>query len=109
MDANLMHVSYEGGILEDPWTEPAKEMFLTTKDPAEAPDAPEIVEVHVQLATAYNRLKRTEDAEREKAIVDRLNAEAAAKQKGKGGDSDNSRLHNSQLPMNSQRGGVNCG
>jgi len=50
-----------------------------------AKDAPDMVEVHVQLATAYNRLKRTEDAEREKAIVDRLNAEAAAKQKGKGG------------------------
>ena len=33
MDANLMHISYEGGILEDPWNEPAKEMFLTTKDP----------------------------------------------------------------------------
>ena len=48
-------------------------------------DAPDMVEIHVQLATAYNRLKRTEDAEREKAIVDRLNAEAAAKQKGKGG------------------------
>ena len=39
----------------------------------------------MQLATAYNRLKRAEDAAREKAIVDRLNAEAAAKQKGKGG------------------------
>jgi len=48
-------------------------------------DAPDMVDVHVQLATAYNRLKRTADAEREKAIVDRLNAEAAAKQKGKGG------------------------
>jgi len=45
MDANLMHVSYEGGLIEDPWTEPAKEMFLTTKDPAEAPDAPEYVEI----------------------------------------------------------------
>jgi tetratricopeptide (TPR) repeat protein len=50
-----------------------------------AKEAPDMVEIHVQLATAYNRLKRTEDAEREKAIVDRLNAEAAAKQKGKGG------------------------
>jgi tetratricopeptide (TPR) repeat protein len=47
-------------------------------------DAPELVEVHVQLATAYNRLGRKEDAERERAIVDRLNAEAQAKQKGKG-------------------------
>ena len=45
MDANLMHVSYEGGVLEDPWTEPPKEMFLTTRDPAESPDQPEVVEI----------------------------------------------------------------
>jgi argininosuccinate synthase len=45
MDANLMHISYEGGILEDPWKEPPKEMFLTTKDPSEAPDQPENVEI----------------------------------------------------------------
>ncbi len=45
MDANLMHVSYEGGILEDPWKEPPKDMFLTTKDPQDAPDQPEYVEV----------------------------------------------------------------
>ena len=46
-------------------------------------DAPDIVEVHVQLATAYNRLGRRDDAERERAIVDRLNADIQAKQKGK--------------------------
>ncbi len=40
MDANLMHISYEGGILEDPWAEPPKNMFLTTRDPADAPDRP---------------------------------------------------------------------
>ncbi len=45
MDANLMHVSYEGGVLEDPWKEPPKEMFLTTKDPSEGPDAPEFLEI----------------------------------------------------------------
>ena len=45
-------------------------------------EAPDVVEVHVQLATAYNRLKRTDDARRERAIVDRLNAEAQAKQRG---------------------------
>jgi hypothetical protein len=50
-----------------------------------AKDAPDIVEVHVQLATAYNRLKRKDDAQRERAIIDRLNAEAQAKQRvGKG-------------------------
>jgi tetratricopeptide (TPR) repeat protein len=47
-----------------------------------AKEAPDVVEVHVQLATVYNRLKRKADADRERAIVDRLNAEAAAKQKG---------------------------
>lgn len=49
-------------------------------------DAPDLIEAHVQLATAYNRLKRKDDAERERAIVNRLNAEAQAKQRGgKGG------------------------
>ena len=45
MDRNLMHISYEGGILEDPWREPPKEMFLTTVAPEDAPDTPEFVEV----------------------------------------------------------------
>jgi tetratricopeptide (TPR) repeat protein len=49
-----------------------------------AKDAPELIEVHVQLATAYNRLGRKDDAQRERTIVDRLNAEAQAKQRGKG-------------------------
>ena len=47
-----------------------------------AAEAPHLVDVHVQLATAYNRLKRTGDAERERAIVDKLNAETQAKQPG---------------------------
>ena len=63
-------------------------------------DAPDLVEAHVQLATAYNRLKRHDDAAREKAIVDRLNAEAAAKQKGRGGV--NSQFRHSQRPANAQ-------
>lgn len=45
-------------------------------------DAPELVEAHVQLATAYTRLKRLEDARRHREIVERLNAEAQAKQAG---------------------------
>jgi tetratricopeptide (TPR) repeat protein len=44
---------------------------------AEEPDA---VDAHVQLATAYNRLKRKDDADRERAIVDRLNREIQEKQ-----------------------------
>jgi tetratricopeptide (TPR) repeat protein len=46
-------------------------------------EAPDLVEAHVQLATAYNRLRRVEDARRHMEIVDRLNAEAQAKQAGK--------------------------
>ncbi|NLP37129.1 MAG: argininosuccinate synthase [Firmicutes bacterium] len=45
MDRNLWHLSYEGGILEDPDVEPEKEMFLLTVDPQDAPDTPEYVEI----------------------------------------------------------------
>lgn len=45
MDRNLFHISYEGGILEDPWAEPEPSMFLLTKDPTEAPDKPQYVEI----------------------------------------------------------------
>jgi argininosuccinate synthase len=40
MDRNLMHISYEGGILEDPWHAPDEDMFLTTTAPEAAPDTP---------------------------------------------------------------------
>jgi argininosuccinate synthase len=39
-DRNLFHVSYEGGILEDPWAAPPDKMFLLTTAPEDAPDAP---------------------------------------------------------------------
>jgi len=45
MDRNLVHVSYEGGILEDPWLEPYGDMFRLTVAPEKAPDQPEYVEV----------------------------------------------------------------
>lgn len=44
-DANLLHVSYEGGVLEDPWVGPPRGMFKMTVDPEEAPDVPEYVTV----------------------------------------------------------------
>ncbi|MBW1904739.1 MAG: argininosuccinate synthase [Deltaproteobacteria bacterium] len=43
MDANLFHISYEGGVLEDTWNEPLKDMFRWTTDPQDAPDAPEYI------------------------------------------------------------------
>ena len=45
MDANLMHISYEGKALEDPWTEPSDEMFRLTVSPEKAPNTPEYVEI----------------------------------------------------------------
>jgi argininosuccinate synthase len=45
MDANLLHISYEGGILEDPWAEPNEDMFMWTKSPENAPDKPSYVEI----------------------------------------------------------------
>ncbi len=40
MDANLMHISFEGNELEDPWTEPAESMWRWTRSPEDAPDEP---------------------------------------------------------------------
>jgi len=45
MDRNLFHVSYEGGILEDPWVEPPGKMYLLTQSPEDAPDVPVSVEL----------------------------------------------------------------
>jgi argininosuccinate synthase len=45
MDANLLHISYEGGVLEDPWTGPPASMFKMTVDPKDAPDEAEFVTV----------------------------------------------------------------
>jgi argininosuccinate synthase len=45
MDANLFHISYEGGVLEDPWAPPPTGMFRLTTDPIDAPDEPEVIVV----------------------------------------------------------------
>jgi argininosuccinate synthase len=44
-DRNLMHISFEGGILEDPWAEPPEDMFVLTRSPEKAPGKPVYVEV----------------------------------------------------------------
>ncbi|MBK7658416.1 MAG: argininosuccinate synthase [Betaproteobacteria bacterium] len=45
MDANLLHISYEGGVLEDPAFEPEESMWRITVSPEKAPNKPEIVEL----------------------------------------------------------------
>ena len=45
MDANLLHISYEGDVLEDPWSEPEEDMWRWTVSPEAAPDRPTYVEL----------------------------------------------------------------
>jgi len=45
MDANLLHISYEGNELEDPWQEPAEDMWRWTVSPEKAPDDPTYIEL----------------------------------------------------------------
>ncbi|GAB4265646.1 MAG: argininosuccinate synthase [Methylomicrobium sp.] len=45
MDANLLHISYEGGILEDPWAEPEESMWRWSVSPEAAPDTPTYIEL----------------------------------------------------------------
>lgn len=45
MDANLLHISYEGGVLEDPWSEPEADMWRWSVAPEDAPDKAEAIEL----------------------------------------------------------------
>jgi argininosuccinate synthase len=45
MDRNMFHISYEGGVLEDPWYEPHDDMFLLSVSPEQAPDKPTTIEI----------------------------------------------------------------
>jgi len=44
-DRNLLHISHEGGILEDPWAEPNEDMFVLSVSPEKAPDRPTYIEI----------------------------------------------------------------
>ncbi|TAH32331.1 MAG: argininosuccinate synthase [Alphaproteobacteria bacterium] len=48
IDANLLHISYEGKILEDPWVEPPADIYTRSVDPIKAPDTPEYVEIEFE-------------------------------------------------------------
>jgi argininosuccinate synthase len=70
-DANLLHVSYEGKALEDPWVAPDEDMFTRTVAPERAPDAPAHVEIDFEagdpVAVDGERLSPA-------ALLERLNA-----------------------------------
>jgi argininosuccinate synthase len=51
-DANLLHISYEGKVLEDPWVAPHEDMFTRSVSPEKAPDKPEYIEVEFEKGDA---------------------------------------------------------
>lgn len=51
MDRNLLHISYEGGILEDPWAEAPEDIFVLTQSPLTAPDEPTYLEIDFEEGT----------------------------------------------------------
>jgi len=71
MDRNLMHISYEGGILEDPWAEPPSNIFILTRSPESAPDKPVYLEIEfesgIPVAVDGERLSPA-------SLLDRLNS-----------------------------------
>ncbi|MFO1470572.1 MAG: argininosuccinate synthase [Turneriella sp.] len=52
MDRNALHISYEGGVLEDPWHEYKEDMFILTKSAEKAPDKAEILEIEFENGNA---------------------------------------------------------
>lgn len=54
MDANMLHISYEGGVLEDPWEAPPRDMFTWTVDPEDAPDRPVHIEIGFEQGDAVS-------------------------------------------------------
>ncbi|HKI57012.1 MAG TPA: argininosuccinate synthase [Trueperaceae bacterium] len=71
MDANAYHISYEGGVLEDPWAEPPKGMWRRTVDPEDAPETAQVVIVAFERGNPV-----AVDGERlgPAALLDRVNA-----------------------------------
>ena len=51
-DRNLLHISYEGGILEDPWNEPPENMFEMTVSPERAPNEPQYIDIDFENGAA---------------------------------------------------------
>jgi len=75
MDRNAMHISYEGGILEDPWRAPTDDMFIWTRSPQDAPNQP------VEVLIGFEKgIPISVDGERlgPFALLDRLNKIAGA-------------------------------
>ncbi|BDV44689.1 argininosuccinate synthase [Geotalea uraniireducens] len=51
-DRNMLHISFEGGILEDTWAEPPENMYVLTKAPEKAPNKPQYIEIEFEKGNA---------------------------------------------------------
>ena len=75
MDRNLLHISFEGGVLEDPWAEPKEDMYVLSVSPEKAPDQPLYLEIEFEngdpVALDGERLAPVE-------LLERLNKLAGA-------------------------------
>lgn len=60
-DRNILHISYEGGVLEDPWAHATDDMYTMSVSPESAPDTPEIIEIEFEKGdpVAINGVKMT--------------------------------------------------
>ncbi|RMF95752.1 MAG: argininosuccinate synthase [Candidatus Schekmanbacteria bacterium] len=69
-DRNLLHISFEGGILEDPWNEPPEDMFVLTRSPEKAPDKPQYIELEFKSG---NPIKLNGKALKPHKLLEELN------------------------------------
>lgn len=74
-DRNLLHISHEGGILEDPWAEPKEDMFILTVSPEAAPDRATYLEIGFEKG---NPVSLDGAVMTPAALLDRLNDIAGA-------------------------------
>ncbi|HSF15267.1 MAG TPA: argininosuccinate synthase [Vicinamibacteria bacterium] len=70
-DQNLMHLSHEGGVLEDPWTPPPANLYQLTASPDEAPDEPQLVAIGFKRGTPVSVDDRAVEPV---ALLENLNA-----------------------------------
>jgi argininosuccinate synthase len=69
-DRNLLHISFEGGILEDTWREPPEDMFVLTVSPEKAPDQPTYIEIEFKQG---NPVSINGQAKTPARLLDQLN------------------------------------
>ena len=75
IDQNIMHTSYEGGILEDPWQSPPEDIFLRTVSPEQAPDGP--TEITIEFESGVP-VKLNEEKLEPVELLEKLNSGAGA-------------------------------